>query len=222
MKKNFKKVMAWMLVLACMITSAASNVSAKVKETRETEVFFTNANNMIKAIYYDEVDRKVQLKAQFEVSKTSGYSTFDFYIVTADGTITHEDADRSPFTSDGDGYNYYIFQTLAEPGSKIKVGGYGYTEEKKNDETLISAAHEITVTEVTSADSVPSGKPTTTDPFCPTCGSKELREDSSTANQEMHTISYHIQGCKKIKHIMYVSEHFVHSRELRSMETGVM
>ena len=183
--------------------TALATMTAKVSDE-----FPSSEDNLIEKIWYEEANGGISMRFYVEFAKVAKYQKFDCYIVNEDGTVTHEDAEKETTfkrTSGGSEYKY-TYQQLAKPGSKIKVGAYGYTDEKKDNETCIAVAHELTVPEsdlpTANGEEVDNSNLTTSDPKCSHCGSKDVRKIGTwESDDETHTIKYQCKICYETTYI---------------------
>lgn len=207
MKQKSKFLLSALCAVLCTVLLFSITALARMTE-KVSDDFPASEDNLIDQIWYEEADGGISLTFYVEYAKVAKYQKFDFYIVNEDGTVTHEDAEKETTfkrTSGGSEYKY-TYQQLAKPGSKIKVGGYGYTDEKKDDATCIAVAHELTVTDsdspLANGEKLDNSNLTTSDPKCSHCGSKDVRKlGTIDYDDEKHTIRYQCNSCGKTTEI---------------------
>ena len=149
MKQKPLKVLLCLILTVSMVLSTDFSASAKLAENASGP-FTATEKNILDEIYYEEVSDGIEMTAYVEYAKAYKYDKFDFYIVDEDGAVIHEDVvkDVDLIRTSGGSYYYYSYKKIVQPGAKIKVGAYGYTDSKKDDEELKADAHDLTVTEL--------------------------------------------------------------------------
>ena len=156
--RNQQKYFICPLILSVILALFLSVPAFGAVSDKYSDPFISSDNNILGRLYYSESNGKIQIKAEMDYARVVKWEQVEFYAADASGTITvREDVSKSDLENTGGGYYEYTFQHLFAGGTSIKIGAYGFADEKKQDADMLSDAFDVTIASIVGADASENG-----------------------------------------------------------------